>query len=102
MRNVQRKRAIDPRVRGVSIALAGLVTVMALASCGGGNDNGGPPPAPPPAASNQPPPSASSSVAGFIAYLKTLVVTKQDTVEPLDLTGFVAPVSDTTEPDPGV
>lgn len=100
MRNVQRKSAIARQVRAASIALAGLVTVVSLASCGGSSNNDTPPA--PPAASNQPPASASSSVAGFIAYLKTLVVTMQDTVEPLDLTGFIAPVSDTTEPDPGV
>lgn len=88
-------------VRRITLGLVGMVAAAALASCGGGNDNGGPPPAPPPA-SNLPPPSASGSVDGFIAYLKTLVVTKQDTVEPLDVTGFTAPTSDTTEPDPSV
>lgn len=102
MRNVQRKMAVTRGVRRASIALAGLATVIALASCGGGRDDGGPPPTVPPPVSNMPPASASADVTGFIAYLKILVVTMQDTVEPLDLTSFTAPVSDTTEPDPGV
>lgn len=101
MRNLKRTMAVNRRVRGASIALAGVAMVLALASCGGGHDDGNPPPAPPPV-SNEPPPSASQSVAGLIAYLTTLVATMLDTVEPLDLTNFTPQVSDTTEPDPSV
>ena len=101
MRNMQPKRAIVRRSRGVAMALAGVAMVITLASCGGGHDDGNPPPAPPPV-SNTPPDSASASVQGFIDYLKTLIITMQDTVEPLDVNAFTAPTSDTTEPDPGV
>ena len=99
MRNVQRKMAVTQGVRRASIALAGLATVIALASCGGGHDDGGPPPVPPPV-SNEPPASASASVTGLIDYLLSLTATMQDTVEPLDLTTFNPQISDTTEPDP--
>lgn len=90
------------RARVVSIALAGAAAI-GLASCGGGNDNNdNGNNNPPPPASNTPPASASADVAGFIAFLKTLVVQFPETTEPLDLTNFTAPTSDTTEPDPSV
>ena len=102
MRNVQPKMGVARRVRGASIALAGLATAIMLASCGGGHDDGGPPPVTPPPVSNMPPASASADVAGFIAYLKILVVTMPDADQPLDLSAFTAPTSDTALPDPGV
>ena len=101
MRNMQPKRAIVRRRRGVAIALAGAAMVITLASCGGGRDDGNPPATPPPVAT-VPPASASASAQGFIDYLKTLIVTMQNTVEPFDVNSFIAPTSDTTEPDPGV
>ena len=100
MRTMQPNRAIS-RSRGIATALAGVAMVITLASCGGGHDDGNPPVTPPPT-SNTPPDSASASVQGFIDYLKTVVVTMLDTVEPLDVNAFTAPTSDTTEPDPGV
>ncbi len=102
MRNMQPKRAIVRRRRGVAIALAGVAMVITLASCGGGHDDGNPAPAPPPPVATVPPASASASAQGFIDYLKTLIGTMQDTVEPFDVNSFIAPTSDTTEPDPGV
>ncbi len=85
--------------RVIRPALA-LAVVALVASCGGNDDGGGS--SAPPATSNTPPASASASVDGFIAYLKGLVATMQDTVEPLNVDGFTAPTSDTTEPDPTV
>lgn len=76
------------------IATVGILGL--LASCGGG---GGGDDVPPPAPTNQPPASASQDVPGFIAYLKTVVPTMPDASEPLDVTAFVAPTSDTAEPD---
>lgn len=82
------------------VGLVGCALAL-LASCGGsggGDDNngggggGG-------AASNTPPDSASASVTGFIAYLKTVVVTMPNTIEPLDVSNFVAPTVDNMEPD---
>ncbi len=101
MRNVQPKNGIIRRSGGVVTALAGVAMVVALASCGGGHDDGNPTPTPPPV-SNTPPDSASASVQGFIDYLKILVATMQDTVEPLDVNAFTAPTSETADPDPGV
>ncbi|MGI9025259.1 MAG: hypothetical protein ACR2GP_06710 [Burkholderiaceae bacterium] len=102
MRNVQSRSGMSRRGRGLVAAFAGAAMLVALASCGGGHDDGNnPPPAPQPA-SNTPPASASASVQEFIDYLKILVATMQDTVEPLDVNAFVAPVSDTADPDPGV
>ncbi len=97
MKSTQRKTG----VRRTAIALAGLATVIALASCGGSDDNGGGGATPPPpVTSNEPPASASASVTGFIDYLLALTFNGLDTIEPLDLTNFTAPVSDNTEPDP--
>lgn len=70
---------------------------LLLASCGG-NDDGAPVPVTP-VDSNQPPASASATSDGFIAFLKTVVVTMPETTTPLDVTNFVAPTSDTALPD---
>ena len=94
---------ISRRVRRLGLALAGLTVVVSLASCGGNGDGGsndvGNPVTTPPVASNTPPASASVDTLGFIAYLKILTATTQNTVEPLDLTGFVAPTDDTGQFD---
>ena len=82
------------KLRRAGIVIAAVAITTTLASCGGGNDDGTPPPAPP-VATNMPPASASASSLGFIAYLKTLVVTMPDNTEPLDVTNFVAPTDDT-------
>lgn len=86
------------RLRRGSLAIASAAVLITLVSCGGGHDDGGPPPSPPP--SNEPPASASASVMGLIDYLLVLTATRQDTVEPLDLTRFNPQISDITEPDP--
>ncbi len=88
------------RLRRVGLAVAALAVVTTLASCGGSDD--GTPPAMTPVATNTPPASASVSVGGFIAYLKTLVVTAPETIEPLDVTNFVAPTDDTGPFDPTI
>ena len=96
MRSNTRSPAIV-RTAGTAAAIA--VTVL-LASCGG-SDDGAPPPAPPPVVSNTPPASASASSDGFIAYLKTVVPTKPETTDPLDVATFVAPKSE-GDPDPSI
>ncbi len=88
---------IHSNVRRIGLAIAGLALATTLASCGG-TDNGSPPTVTAPV-SNTPPPSASASVAGFIAYVKTIVASSSDTGAPVDLTGFVAPTDDTGSPD---
>lgn len=93
-------KPVIQRLRHGSLAVAGAAALITLASCGGSGNSSSPPPVTPPPASNEPPASASASVTGFIDYLLSLTATMQDTVEPLDLTNFTAPISDTTEPDP--
>jgi ABC-type glycerol-3-phosphate transport system substrate-binding protein len=73
--------------------LAALIATAVLAACGGGGDNPGPAPA-----SSQVPPSASQSVDGFVSYLKQLVVSAADMLEPVDTTGVVGPSDETSEP----
>ncbi|MEO8938000.1 MAG: hypothetical protein ABI277_00045 [Burkholderiaceae bacterium] len=81
------------KLRRVGLTIAALALVTTLASCGG-SDNGTPAPVTP-VASDTPPASASASTLGFIAFLKTVVVTMPETTQPLDLTNFVAPTDDT-------
>jgi hypothetical protein len=71
----------------------------ALAACGGSDDS---PNNQPPVSTvdpNVPPASASASVDGFIAFMKGVIATTPDAATALDVTAFVAPTSDTTEPD---
>ena len=70
-----------------ALAAAALVT-----ACGGGDDN------PPPPATAQVPASASQSIDGFISYLKELVASAADMLEPVDTTGVSGPSDETSEP----
>ena len=72
--------------------LAALVAATVLAACGGGDDN------PPPPATAQVPASASQSVDGFIGYLRELVASMADLLEPVDTSAVVPPADDVGEP----
>jgi len=72
--------------------LAALVAATVLAACGGGDDN------PPPPATAQVPASASQSVDGFIGYLRELVASMADLLEPVDTRAVTTPTDDTAEP----
>jgi len=72
--------------------LAALLAAAVLAACGGGDDN------PPPPATAQVPASASQSIDGFISYLKDLVASAADMLEPVDTTGVSGPTDETSEP----
>jgi hypothetical protein len=72
--------------------LAALMAAAMVTACGGGDDN------PPPPATSQVPVSASQSIDGFIAYLKELVASTADLLEPVDTTGVVGPTDETSEP----
>ncbi len=74
-----------------SLILA-LFAAAVLAACGG-NDHKTP------AATSEVPASASESVAGFIGYLKRLVVADADTLEPVDVSAVTPPADDGVEPD---
>lgn len=71
------------------------VALLVLAGCGGGGsaDN---------SSSTPTLATAAASVEGLLAYMKVAVATTIETTEPIDISTFVAPTSDTTEPDPSV
>ena len=73
------------------ILISALLAAAVLSACGGGDD--GPPPA-----TAQVPTSASQSVAGFVDYLKRLVVASADTLEPVDVSAVTPQVDDSAEP----
>jgi hypothetical protein len=73
-----------------------LCAAATLAACGGGDDS--PPPATP--ATVEVPGSASASVDGLIAYLKELVASAADMLEPVDVSAVTPPGSETAEPTP--
>lgn len=71
--------------------IVAIVAAAVLGACGGGDDN-------PPPASSQVPASASQSIDGFIGYLKELVASMADMLEPVDTSAVTAPSDDTAEP----
>ena len=73
-----------------------LCAASMLAACGGGDEA----PPPPPAATAQVPGSASGSVDGLVAYLKELVASAADMLEPVDVSAVTPPGSETAEPTP--
>jgi hypothetical protein len=71
--------------------LAALAATAILAACGGGgHDN--------PPATSEVPASASASVGGFVDYLKKLVASAADTLEPVDTAAVTGPTDETSEP----
>jgi len=72
--------------------LGALMAAALVTACGGGDDN------PPPPATAQVPASASQSIDGFISYLKELVASAADMLEPVDTTGVAGPSDETSEP----
>jgi nitrous oxide reductase accessory protein NosL len=72
--------------------LAALMAAAVVAACGGGGDD-----APPPATS-QVPESASQSIDGFISFLRELVASAADMLEPVDTSSVTPPTDETSEP----
>ena len=72
--------------------LAVAAATFALAGCGGGGGS--------PLATEQVPDSASASSAGFMAYLKDLVASPADTLEPV-ATSMVSPPPADDKSEPG-
>ena len=70
---------------------AAMSVVALLAACGG-DTNSTPP------ATSQVPASASQSIDGFIAYLKLLVASAADMLEPVDTSMVTGPKDETSEP----
>ena len=78
--------------------LSALCAATLLVACGGGGGESTPPPTPP--ATVEVPASASASVDGLIAYLKELVASAADMLEPVDVSAVTPPGSETAEPAP--
>ena len=76
-----------------------LVLALSLAAllpaCGGGHDEA---PAPPPTA--EVPLSASASPAGLVGYLKALLASAADLLEPVNVSTVTPPADDAAEPLP--
>ena len=77
------------RIFGIGAALSG---VLALAGCGGSDDT--------PPVTSQVPADASTSIGGFIGYLKALVVSSADNLDPVDVSMVTPPTDETSDPAP--
>jgi hypothetical protein len=86
-------KKIHGRARRAAALVAAIAAGALMTACGG-NDHNDPP------ATSEVPSSASASVDGFIEYLKRLVVSSADTLEPVDTSMVTPPVDDTKEPTP--
>ena len=74
--------------------VAALAVAAILAACGGGGSDAVPVPGP----TEQVPASASASSDGFITYLKALVASAADMLEPVDTSGVIPQSDDVNEP----
>ncbi len=72
--------------------IAAFVAAVGLAACGGDDFRNDPAP------TSEVPASASQSVDGFIGYLKLLVASAADMLEPVDTSTVVGPTDETSEP----
>lgn len=63
----------------------------AMTACGGRDD--------PPPVTEAVPGSASVSVAGFISYLRLLVASSADTLEPVDVSAVTPQTTETGDPE---
>jgi hypothetical protein len=67
---------------------------LALSACGGGDESN----PPGPLATQQVPASASASVGGLMSYLKVLVGSDANALEPVDVSAVAPPRDDAAEP----
>ena len=72
--------------------VAALAVAALVAACGGNDYQSNPP------ATSEVPASASASVNGFIAYLKALVASAADMLEPVNTAAVTGPTDETSEP----
>lgn len=70
------------------------LAAITLAGCGGGGDDDQPP------VTTAVPPGATTSSDNFVTYLKALVASSADTLEPVDVSAVTPPAADTSEPAP--
>ena len=76
----------------IQATLAMLAAAALVAACGGGDGDD------PPPATSEVPASASASVDGFVDYLRKLVASSADMLEPVDTAAVVGPTDETSEP----
>ena len=74
--------------------IAAVAAASVLAACGGSDFRNDPAP------TSEVPASASQSIDGFIGYLKLLVASAADMLEPVDTSTVVGPTDETSEPQP--
>ncbi len=74
------------------ILLVAGAAALALSACGGGGGSDAP------AATAQVPDSASASTTGFMSYIQALVVSKDDTLDPVDASGVAPPKDESGDP----
>lgn len=79
------------------IRLVAMLCVALLSACGGGGGDDAAVP-PPVAPSDEIPATASASAPGLVAFLLALAADLPDDREPLDVSRFVPPLSETDEP----
>ena len=81
-------------LRSAALAAAA-AALLALNACGGDDYSDSTP-----AVTESVPASASQSIGGFIDYLMKLVVSSADMLEPVDVSGVVAPTDEVSDPTP--
>lgn len=78
---------------------AAFAVVLLAVSCGSSSDDSTPPPTAQLPPASQEDIAASASVAGFIAFIQTLIASMTlDTNEPRNIGGIAPPVTETAEP----
>lgn len=77
------------------ILVSMLCAAALVGGCGGGDDDDHPPPV-----TEQVPGSVNTSSMSFIDYLKALVVSVADTLEPVDVSAVTPATDDVGEPAP--
>ena len=70
-----------------------LCAALSLTACGGSDDNTPPP-------TEQVPASVNTSPGSFIDYLKALIASAADMLEPVDVSAVTPATDDTAEPTP--
>ena len=79
--------------------LVSMLCVAALLSaCGGGGGDDSTPTTPP--VTEQVPPSVNTSATSFISYVKALIASVADSLEPVDVSSVTPATDDTGEPSP--
>ena len=74
------------------LLVVGAAAALALSACGGGGGSDVP------AATAQVPASASESTMGFMSYIQALVVSKDETLDPVDASSTAPPKDESSDP----